>query len=73
MLSVALFEPPRYREYLTGESNCKGRGMPRRTKVMIAMFSESSLIIPIGTHHVDFLAFKVSALTRREGNPFTVR
>ena len=36
------------------------------------MMGESSLIAPIGVHHVDFKVY-VPIPTRREGNPFTVR
>ena len=54
MLSVDPFDPSPHREYLTSGSNCKSRGIPCRSKVMTAMFSEVSLITSIGTDYVDF-------------------
>ena len=68
-LSVNLFEPTPHREFFACRSNCKSRIKPCRMSVIVAIIGESSSILPIGVHHVDFY---VSSPLRRESNAFTV-
>lgn len=79
MLSVELFEPTPHCKLLAHGKNRKRRVHPFRITVIMRIIGESTRILPVGIHHVDFrrgpteYRVNVPIPLRREDNSFTIR